>query len=146
MFGSVTWLVMVLCWKTFLQAEEAKKLRKRKKAEAQRLLDMEKRQKQRLQEVRESQRKVSCGTSLQYGNGTFFLFIVTFFAIIWHYFLLLHVEWRSYTAKGAVSGCSKKGTWRYGKEIQGYDFNIACPRHLCWRWWGIPCLTDIVSP
>ncbi|CAN6315230.1 unnamed protein product [Urochloa humidicola] len=40
-----------------LQAEEAKKLRKRKKAEAQRLLDMEKRQKQRLQEVRESQRK-----------------------------------------------------------------------------------------
>jgi len=40
-----------------IQAEEAKKLRKRKKAEAQRLLDMEKRQKQRLQEVRESQRK-----------------------------------------------------------------------------------------
>ncbi|CAL4919122.1 unnamed protein product [Urochloa decumbens] len=40
-----------------LQAEEAKKMRKRKKAEAQRLLDMEKRQKQRLQEVRESQRK-----------------------------------------------------------------------------------------
>ncbi|KAL6894105.1 hypothetical protein ACP4OV_008203 [Aristida adscensionis] len=40
-----------------IQAEEAKKLRKRKKAEAQRLLDMEKRQKQRIQEVRESQRK-----------------------------------------------------------------------------------------
>ncbi|XP_062214560.1 uncharacterized protein LOC133915427 isoform X2 [Phragmites australis] len=40
-----------------IQAEEAKKLRKRKKAEALRLLDMEKRQKQRLQEVRESQRK-----------------------------------------------------------------------------------------
>ncbi|CAL4935999.1 unnamed protein product [Urochloa decumbens] len=39
------------------EAKEAKKLRKRKKAEAQRLLDMEKRQKQRLQEVRESQRK-----------------------------------------------------------------------------------------
>uniref|UniRef100_A0A0A8ZAJ3 J domain-containing protein n=1 Tax=Arundo donax TaxID=35708 RepID=A0A0A8ZAJ3_ARUDO len=40
-----------------IQAEEAKKLRKRKKAEALRLLDMEKRQKQRLQEVRESQKK-----------------------------------------------------------------------------------------
>jgi len=40
-----------------IQAEEAKKLRKRKKAEAQRLRDMEKRQKQRLQEVRESQRQ-----------------------------------------------------------------------------------------
>ena len=73
---------MVLCWKTFLQAEEAKKLRKRKKAEAQWLRDMEKRQKQRLQEVRESQRNVSCGTSLQYGTGTIFLFIVTFCAII----------------------------------------------------------------
>lgn len=47
-------------FENILQAEEAKKLRKRKKAEAQRLLDMEKRQKQRLQEVRESQRKVSC--------------------------------------------------------------------------------------
>lgn len=40
-----------------IQAEEAKRLRKRKKAEALRLLDMEKRQKQRLEEVRESQRK-----------------------------------------------------------------------------------------
>ncbi|XP_006650601.1 uncharacterized protein LOC102722100 [Oryza brachyantha] len=40
-----------------IQAEEAQRLRKRKKAEALRLLDMEKRQKQRLQEVRESQRK-----------------------------------------------------------------------------------------
>lgn len=39
------------------QAKEAKRLRKRKKAEALRLLDMEKRQKQRLEEVRESQRK-----------------------------------------------------------------------------------------
>jgi len=68
---------MVLCWKTFLQAEEAKKLRKRKKAEAQRLRDMEKRQKQRLQEVRESQRKVSCGTSLMLTQ--FFLFIVICF-------------------------------------------------------------------
>ena len=65
---------------------------------------------------------------------------------IWYYFFLLPVEWRIYTAKGAVSGRSKKGTWRYGKEIRGYDFNIACPRHLCWRWWGMPCLTDIVSP
>ncbi|KAL6637869.1 hypothetical protein ACP70R_025441 [Stipagrostis hirtigluma subsp. patula] len=40
-----------------IMAEEAKKLRKRKKAEALRLRDMEKRQKQRLQEVRESQKK-----------------------------------------------------------------------------------------
>ncbi|KAL5209836.1 hypothetical protein ABZP36_005459 [Zizania latifolia] len=40
-----------------IQAEEAQRLRKRKKAEALRLLDMEKRQKQRLEEVRESQRK-----------------------------------------------------------------------------------------
>ncbi|XP_062212442.1 uncharacterized protein LOC133913330 [Phragmites australis] len=40
-----------------IQAEEAKKLRKRKKAQTLRLLDMEKRQKQRVQEVRESQRK-----------------------------------------------------------------------------------------
>ncbi|KAG8098187.1 hypothetical protein GUJ93_ZPchr0013g36295 [Zizania palustris] len=40
-----------------IQSEEAQRLRKRKKAEALRLLDMEKRQKQRLEEVRESQRK-----------------------------------------------------------------------------------------
>ncbi|VAI36839.1 unnamed protein product [Triticum turgidum subsp. durum] len=40
-----------------IQAKEAKRLRKRKKAEALRLLDMEKRQKQRLEEVRETQRK-----------------------------------------------------------------------------------------
>jgi hypothetical protein len=44
--------------KHILQAEEAKKLRKRKKAEALRLLDMERKQKQRLQAVRESQKKV----------------------------------------------------------------------------------------
>ncbi|KAE8817084.1 hypothetical protein D1007_05288 [Hordeum vulgare] len=39
------------------EAKEAKRLRKRKKAEALRLVDMEKRQKQRLEEVRETQRK-----------------------------------------------------------------------------------------
>lgn len=41
-----------------LQAEEAQRLRKRRKAESLRLLDMEKRQKQRVEEIRESQRKV----------------------------------------------------------------------------------------
>ncbi|KAF1863492.1 hypothetical protein Lal_00030526 [Lupinus albus] len=40
-----------------IQAEEAQRLRKRKKAEAQRLLDMQRRQKERIAEVRESQKK-----------------------------------------------------------------------------------------
>ncbi|XP_068642757.1 stress response protein NST1-like [Aristolochia californica] len=40
-----------------IQAEEAKQLRKRKKAEILRLLDMERRQKQRVEEIRESQKK-----------------------------------------------------------------------------------------
>ncbi|KAG6483845.1 hypothetical protein ZIOFF_060545 [Zingiber officinale] len=39
------------------QAEEAQRLRKRRKAESLRLLDMEKRQKQRVEEIRESRRK-----------------------------------------------------------------------------------------
>lgn len=41
-----------------LQAEEAHRLRKKKKAETMRLLDMERRQKQRVEEVRQSQKKV----------------------------------------------------------------------------------------
>lgn len=40
-----------------LQAEEAQRLRKRRKAER-RLLDMQRRQKQRVEEVRETQKKV----------------------------------------------------------------------------------------
>ncbi|XP_031492153.1 uncharacterized protein LOC116258864 [Nymphaea colorata] len=40
-----------------MQAEEAQRLRKRKKAETLRLLDMERRQKQRLEEVRQTQKK-----------------------------------------------------------------------------------------
>ncbi|XP_065860622.1 uncharacterized protein [Euphorbia lathyris] len=40
-----------------IQAEEAKRLKKRKKAETLRILDMEKRQKRRVEEVRETQRK-----------------------------------------------------------------------------------------
>ncbi|XP_043702026.1 uncharacterized protein LOC122652374 isoform X2 [Telopea speciosissima] len=40
-----------------IQAEEAKRLKKRKKAESMRLLDMERRQKQRVEEMRESQKK-----------------------------------------------------------------------------------------
>ncbi|XP_039014002.1 uncharacterized protein LOC120143850 isoform X2 [Hibiscus syriacus] len=40
-----------------IQAEEAQRLRKRKKAESMRLLDMERRQKQRLEEMRETQKK-----------------------------------------------------------------------------------------
>ncbi|KAK7275022.1 hypothetical protein RIF29_16128 [Crotalaria pallida] len=40
-----------------IQAEEAQRLRKRKKAEAQRLLDMQRRQKERIEEVRETQKK-----------------------------------------------------------------------------------------
>lgn len=46
--------VSVIHW----QAEEAQRLRKRKKAENMRLLDMERRQRQRLEEVRETQKKV----------------------------------------------------------------------------------------
>lgn len=42
-----------------LQAEEAQRLRKRKKAESKRLLDMQKRQKERIEEVRETQKKVA---------------------------------------------------------------------------------------
>ena len=41
-----------------LQAEEAQRLRKRKKAETKRLLDMQRRQKERVEEVRETQKKV----------------------------------------------------------------------------------------
>lgn len=53
-----------------LQAEEAQRLRKRKKAEAQRLLDMQRRQKERIEEVRETQKKV--GTmSLPYTKVAF---------------------------------------------------------------------------
>lgn len=40
------------------QAEEAQRLRKKKRAESMRLLDMERRQKQRLEEIRETQKKV----------------------------------------------------------------------------------------
>ncbi|KAF5752001.1 hypothetical protein HS088_TW02G01020 [Tripterygium wilfordii] len=40
-----------------IQAEEAQRLRKRKKAESMRLLDMQRRQKQRVEEVRETQKK-----------------------------------------------------------------------------------------
>ncbi|KAJ4760112.1 Chaperone DnaJ-domain superfamily protein [Rhynchospora pubera] len=40
-----------------IQAEEAQRLKKRKKAEAMRALDMKKRQKQRLEEIRENQKK-----------------------------------------------------------------------------------------
>lgn len=45
----------------FLQAEEAqhlKRMRKREKAEAMRLLDMERRQKLRVEEMRKTQKKV----------------------------------------------------------------------------------------
>ncbi|XP_050204012.1 uncharacterized protein LOC126654020 isoform X2 [Mercurialis annua] len=47
-----------------IQAEEAQKLRNRKKAETSRNLDMLKRLKQRLEEVRETQRKVQIKTDL----------------------------------------------------------------------------------
>ncbi|XP_028761903.1 uncharacterized protein LOC114720428 [Neltuma alba] len=40
-----------------IQAEEAQRLRKRKKAESKRLLDMQRRQKERIEEVRETQKK-----------------------------------------------------------------------------------------
>ncbi|XP_057448067.1 uncharacterized protein LOC130739706 [Lotus japonicus] len=40
-----------------IQAEEAQRLRKRKKAESQRILDMQRRQKERIEEVRETQKK-----------------------------------------------------------------------------------------
>ncbi|XP_054809693.1 uncharacterized protein LOC129311413 [Prosopis cineraria] len=40
-----------------VQAEEAQRLRKRKKAESKRLLDMQRRQKERIEEVRETQKK-----------------------------------------------------------------------------------------
>ncbi|KAI0527215.1 hypothetical protein KFK09_002814 [Dendrobium nobile] len=42
-----------------IQAEEAQRLRKRRKAETMRLLDMEKRQKQRLEEIRDLQKKIN---------------------------------------------------------------------------------------
>lgn len=42
-----------------LQAEEAQKMRKRKKAENSRLLDIERRSKERLEEVRETLKKVA---------------------------------------------------------------------------------------
>jgi hypothetical protein len=42
-----------------LQAEEAQKMRKRKKAENSRLLDIERRSKERLEEVRETLKKLA---------------------------------------------------------------------------------------
>uniref|UniRef100_A0A7N0TUI3 J domain-containing protein n=1 Tax=Kalanchoe fedtschenkoi TaxID=63787 RepID=A0A7N0TUI3_KALFE len=48
-----------------LQAEEAQKLRKRKKAEIMRLSNMEKRQKQRLEEVRASQKQDEANLNLK---------------------------------------------------------------------------------
>ncbi|ONK67409.1 uncharacterized protein A4U43_C06F19930 [Asparagus officinalis] len=48
-----------------IQAEEAQKLKRRRKAETLRLLDMERRQKQRLKEIRESQKKVEETTNLK---------------------------------------------------------------------------------
>lgn len=53
-------MIWTLIRQTFvpLQAEEAKRLRKRKKAESMRLLDMQRRQKERIEEVRETQKKV----------------------------------------------------------------------------------------
>lgn len=48
-----------------IQAEEAQRLRKRKKAENMRLLDMEKRQKQRLEEIRNLQKKDEEATQLK---------------------------------------------------------------------------------
>ncbi|XP_072956020.1 uncharacterized protein [Typha angustifolia] len=48
-----------------IQAEEAQRLRKRRKAEIMRLLNMEKRQKQRLEEIRESQKKDQETTNLK---------------------------------------------------------------------------------
>lgn len=49
------------CGSSFLQAEEArhlKRMRRREKAEAMRLLDMERRQKLRVEEIRKTQKKV----------------------------------------------------------------------------------------
>jgi hypothetical protein len=48
------------------QAEEAQRLKKRKKAETLRLLDMEKRQKQRLEEMRQNQKKVLILSSVSF--------------------------------------------------------------------------------
>ncbi|XP_020599324.1 uncharacterized protein LOC110038763 [Phalaenopsis equestris] len=48
-----------------IQAEEAQRLRKRRKAENMRLLDMEKRQKQRLEEIRDLQKKDEETTKLK---------------------------------------------------------------------------------
>ncbi|KAF9624444.1 hypothetical protein IFM89_011452 [Coptis chinensis] len=50
-------ILVVMLKLVILQAEEAQRLRKRKKAETQRLLDMERRQKERVEEMRETQKK-----------------------------------------------------------------------------------------
>lgn len=54
----VYFLKLRLCVLILLQAEEAQRLRKRRKAEK-RLLDMQRRQKERIEEVRETQKKVA---------------------------------------------------------------------------------------
>jgi hypothetical protein len=53
------WIFHLICnLHVPFQAEEAQRLRKRRKAETLRILDMERRQKQRVEEMRETQKKV----------------------------------------------------------------------------------------
>jgi len=54
--GKFLFRILRIC---ILQAEEAQKMRKRKKAENSRLLDIERRSKERLEEVRETLKKVA---------------------------------------------------------------------------------------
>jgi hypothetical protein len=75
--------ISLLFWETYLsvnwcilQAEEAQKLRKRKKAENSRLLNLERRSKERLEEVRETQKKVA---------------IISFNLKVFHMPIILHV-------------------------------------------------------
>lgn len=70
------------CGSSFLQAEEAqqlKRLEKRKKLEAMRLLDMERRQKLRVEEIRKTQKKVR----------TYYIFLLYEFFVVRNRFVNL---------------------------------------------------------
>lgn len=107
-----------------LQAEEAQRLKRKRKAETLRLLEMERRQKQRLEEIRESQKKVS-NISLQYTNDIF-LFSHVAYMVPWVLilprssltsFCWLMLGWGNYKYERTPSRWSKEGAWQDGTEI-----------------------------
>jgi hypothetical protein len=91
------------------QAEEAQRLKKRKKAETLRLLDMEKRQKQRLEEMRQNQKKVLILSSVS------FFMLPFIYEIFVQQFQLTAAEFRGIEPEGRASFRSDEGS-RKGRK------------------------------